>query len=209
VPTDRAKAIQHRDKAAELNEAWRVGAVQSRYSDDGHWYARVTRFPAALFDRNGYVLFATEQEYLSASMSIGKQISVPKPGISALPSYVRLHDTTPDAPPSIGEMSAVEGRERLRLHRTRERDQSLVRQKRKTVRATNGVLACEVCGFDFAAFYGALGDGYAECHHKPVMGDIRPMRDHARRSGCCLQQLPSQASSPPVAHDSPTETDPA
>lgn len=165
MPTDRAKAIEHRDRATELNEAWRVGAVQSRYSDDGHWYARLERFPAALFDRNGYVLFATEQDYLSAPMSIGKQISVPKPGISALPGYVCFRDIASATIRPLSEVSALEGREFLRLHRTRERDPSLVRQKKKTASATYGALACEVCGFDFAAFYGVLGDGYAECHH--------------------------------------------
>ncbi len=35
----RVKAVRHRDKAVRLNEAWSVGAVQARYSDDGHWWA--------------------------------------------------------------------------------------------------------------------------------------------------------------------------
>src|ERR1035441_8106643 len=82
----RTKATQNRDKAVRLKEAWGVGAVQVRYSDDGHWYATLARFPAALFDAHGYVLFATEAEYrASPHLSIGKQISVPKPGISAIP----------------------------------------------------------------------------------------------------------------------------
>ena len=85
----RTKATQNRDKAVRLKEAWGVGAVQVRYSDDGHWYATLARFPAALFDAHGYVLFATEAEYrASPHLSIGKQISVPKPGISAIPERV-------------------------------------------------------------------------------------------------------------------------
>jgi 5-methylcytosine-specific restriction protein A len=28
------------------------------------------------------------------------------------------------------------------------------------------LLLCEVCGFDFAAVYGKLGEGFAECHHR-------------------------------------------
>lgn len=165
MPTDRAKAIQHRTKASELNEAWGVGAVQSRYSDDGHWYAKLKRFPAALFDRNGYILFATEADYLSAPMSIGKQISVPKPGISALTGYVRFSDFTQTATQHAIHISAVEGRELLRLHRARERNQAIVAQKKKTAMKLHGSLACEVCGFDFAAVYGTLGNGFAECHH--------------------------------------------
>ena len=76
----RTKATLNRDKAIRLNEAWAVGATQVRYSDDGHWYATLTRFPAALFDAHGYVLFATPEEYRTSTyIRIGKQISVPKP----------------------------------------------------------------------------------------------------------------------------------
>ena len=59
----RTKAALNRDKAVRLNEAWGVGAAQVRYGDDGHWYATLTQFPAALFDAHGYVLFPTEAEY--------------------------------------------------------------------------------------------------------------------------------------------------
>lgn len=57
----RTKATLNRDKAVRLNDAWRVGAAQVRYSDDGHWYATLERFPAALLDAHGYVLFETEE----------------------------------------------------------------------------------------------------------------------------------------------------
>jgi hypothetical protein len=167
----REKAVMNKDKATRLNKDWGVGAVQALYSDDGHWYARLARFPAALFDRHGYLYFATEEEYLSAPINIGKQISVPKPGISALAGYVRFSDSAPStAPgptggPTAGELSAAEGRELLRLHRVRERDRGLVARKKRWVHFESGRLACEVCGFDFAAVYGSLGDGFAECHH--------------------------------------------
>ena len=82
----RVRASLNRDKALRLREAWSVGASQVRYSDDGHWYATLARFPAALFDAHGYVRFATEEEYRKCPhIHIGKQISVPKPGISAIP----------------------------------------------------------------------------------------------------------------------------
>ncbi len=65
----RIKATLNRDKAMRLNEAWGVGAAQVRYSDDGHWYAKLARFPAALFDAHCFVLFMTEErrvQYLAA-----------------------------------------------------------------------------------------------------------------------------------------------
>ncbi|MEX0712093.1 MAG: HNH endonuclease [Pirellulales bacterium] len=161
----REKAVQNKDKAARLNTAWGVGAVQARYSDDGHWYAALARFPAALFDRNGYLYFATEQEYRTAPLSIGKQISVPMPGISALPGYVRVGDSDPPALDAVDDISVAEGHELLRLHRSRERNRGLVARKKRRVLTQMGRLECEACGFDFAAVYGELGAGFAECHH--------------------------------------------
>ena len=32
--------------------------------------------------------------------------------------------------------------------------------------ATHGSLACQVCGFDFGACYGELGDGFIEAHDR-------------------------------------------
>jgi hypothetical protein len=66
--------------------------------------------------------------------------------------------------------SVAEGRELLRLHRTRERSRRLVARKKRSVLSARGRLACEVCGFDFAAEYGRLGEGFAECHHTLPLG---------------------------------------
>lgn len=167
----RTKATLNRDKAVRLNEAWGVGAAQVRYSDDGHWYATLARFPAALFDAHGYVLFATEAEYrASPHLNIGKQISVPKPGISAIPSYVRVADS--DASPSldvdIHTVVATEGRRRLVLHLQRERNQTLVRRKKKQAAS----LDCEVCGFSFSRAYGSAASDYCEVHHLLPLSDV-------------------------------------
>src|SRR2546426_1291277 len=94
---NREKAAQNRNKASQLNEAWGVGAAQRRYRETGDWYAALTRFPAALFDAHGYVLFETEEEYrTSPHLKIGKQIYVPH-GISKIPGYLRGDSDTPTA----------------------------------------------------------------------------------------------------------------
>lgn len=175
----RAKAVQNRDRAAHLNDAWGVGASQARYSHDGHWYATLARFPAALFDANGYVLFRTEAEYRnSPHLRIGKQVSVPRPGISALPEYVRI--VNPDVPPiadvDIHSGSVTEGELRLVLHLQRERNGAVVRNKKR--QATS--LECEVCGFLFSGRYGELGGDYCEVHHLlPLSGAKRSTRTRA------------------------------
>jgi len=161
----------NRGKAVHLKDTWGVNAAQVRYSDDGHWYATLERFPAALFDAHGYVLFKTEEEYKSSPhLHIGKQISVPKPGISALPGYVRVADSdaTPLPDVDIHALAATEGRRRLVLHLQRERNQTVVRNKKKKAAS----LDCEVCGFSFARAYGCAASDYCEVHHLLPMSEV-------------------------------------
>ncbi|WP_088258121.1 HNH endonuclease [Fimbriiglobus ruber] len=70
------------------------------------------------------------------------------------------------------EDEAVEGRTRLKIHRTKERNSRLVRRKKRNTLATIGRLLCEVCDFDFATIYGSLGDGFAECHHRLPLAEL-------------------------------------
>lgn len=70
-----------------------------------------------------------------------------------------------------------EGRRMLRTHLVPERDPQLVRRKKKSVMKETGRLACEVCTFDFAQFYGSLGEGFAEVHHiRPVAAGRGPRK---------------------------------
>ncbi len=66
-----------------------------------------------------------------------------------------------------------EGRVLTRVHRQRERNASLVAKKKARVLQSTGKLACEVCAFDFAQFYGDLGNGFAECHHNRPLSELR------------------------------------
>lgn len=63
------------------------------------------------------------------------------------------------------DASAPEGKVLYRRHRTRERNKGLRKKKIASVLKAGGSLACEACGFDFAAVYGERGEGYIECHH--------------------------------------------
>jgi len=156
---------------AYLNTLWGVGAAHALYNHDGHWYHPLKRFPGALFDRHGYLLFATEQEYRAClHRSIGKQISVPKPGISAIPGYVRVtseaRTASPFAAPDLdvdihGPIAALEGRRHLVVHLERERNRSIVRKKKKSAAS----LAYEICKFSFKHWYGTEAADYCEVHH--------------------------------------------
>ncbi len=41
----------------DLNEKWKVGAKHALYHRDGTWYECLEKFPGALFDPHGYILF--------------------------------------------------------------------------------------------------------------------------------------------------------
>lgn len=168
----RSKAAMHRDEAERLRARWGVDARQVRYSDDGHWYARLSRFPAALFDAYGYLRFATEQEYLDAPIRVGKQISVRKPGISALPGYIRVEaDSALTVDVDIHSAEASEGGRRLVQHLQYERSRKLVLKKRRLAAS----LACEICGFTFSKVYGE-DVNYCEVHHLVPFSKVHSSR---------------------------------
>lgn len=70
----------------------------------------------------------------------------------------------PSLDADVDEGSA-EGSVLRRLRLVRERDPVLRREKIDAVLKAEGRLACEVCTFDFASFYGERGKGFAEVHH--------------------------------------------
>lgn len=77
-----------------------------------------------------------------------------------------------NAPPSVPSLpdidvaaSVNEGGLRLVSHLRRERKRPVVDAKKAAVLGSTGRLSCEVCGFDFSATYGSLGEGFCEVHH--------------------------------------------
>ena len=71
-----------------LNVEWEIGARHALYHKDGNYYNHLKYFPGALFDPYGYVIFATEDDYLKSSyLQHGVQLHVPK-SISAIPGYI-------------------------------------------------------------------------------------------------------------------------
>ena len=62
-----------------------------------------------------------------------------------------------------------EGKILLKSHLQRERNVKLIELSKKKFIEKHGRLYCEVCGFDFEATYGELGNNFIEAHHiKPV-----------------------------------------
>lgn len=73
-----------------LQRQWRIPAVHVLYREDGAWFHHLDRFPGALCDAQGYILFATRQAYeRHPGLSHGAELNVPG-GIASLPGYVRV-----------------------------------------------------------------------------------------------------------------------
>lgn len=117
--------------------------------------SRGNRLEKVLWDR-----FASDQKALS---SLARTIRER----TKSPDLELLNALKSDDEPEIAE--AEEGRLITRLHRTRERDRSIVKRKKDSFKKRHGRLFCEACRFDFAAKYGERGEGFIECHHtKPI-----------------------------------------
>lgn len=76
----------------------------------------------------------------------------------------RLSDQLPDVDAS--NRAWKEGNPRLASHLIRERNNSIVREKKKEVLAKTGALRCEICDFDFKKVYGKYGSEFCEVHHR-------------------------------------------
>jgi 5-methylcytosine-specific restriction protein A len=72
-----------------------------------------------------------------------------------------------------------EGKILTRLHQRKERNRTATDNKKRKVLQETSRLACEACDFDFAAAYGDLGYGFAECHHTVPVAELT--EDHRTR----------------------------
>ncbi|MCL2841366.1 MAG: HNH endonuclease [Defluviitaleaceae bacterium] len=60
-----------------------------------------------------------------------------------------------------------EGEEILSTHKRRERNPRVIKKAKELFKERNdGLIFCEVCGFNFYDFYGERGNGFIEGHHK-------------------------------------------
>ncbi len=69
--------------------------------------------------------------------------------------------------------SVMEGQVLYKLHKVRERDVRIVQLKKDQVFSLSGKLACEACVFEFEQYYGDIGKGYIECHHRTPLSSIK------------------------------------
>jgi hypothetical protein len=81
-------------RGAELIRRWGIPVRQARFHRDGSWYERLEKFPAAYCDREGYVLFGSEDDLRTTPgvrIEPSGQVWVPG-GISSLAGYCKTNN---------------------------------------------------------------------------------------------------------------------
>ena len=166
-----------------LNRRWGVNAEHALYHTGGTWYHQLTRFPGALFDPNGYVLFETEDDFRGCPhLNIVQDVHAPN-GISSIPGYVRVE---PEADtPSENRASAT--RERGPIYEGTPKRIELTRYERDP-RARRACLehygaVCQACDLEFGEAYGPSVAGLIHVHHLTPLSavggnyEVDPIRD--------------------------------
>jgi hypothetical protein len=82
------------DFGSRLANEWKIPASHVLYDKNGKFYMPLERFPGALCDHNGYVLFPSERDYQQCpDVQIGSGLNIRvhiRGGISSLPGYRRM-----------------------------------------------------------------------------------------------------------------------
>lgn len=147
----------------ELNRKWKVNAKHALYREDGGWYHQLTDFPGALFDKSGYIIFETEEEFRNCPyLRIGQDVNVPD-GIAHIPGYVLFtSDQNRQAKESkIKESGTLYEGRATQVKLTRYERDPKARQECLNFHGTS----CSICSLNFGKTYGKVAEGLIHVHH--------------------------------------------
>lgn len=71
------------------------------------------------------------------------------------------------------DISFPEGKQKLKTHICRERNQKVIQIAKDRFKEKHGHLYCEACGFDFYKKYGKIGEDYIEGHHTIPVSELK------------------------------------
>jgi len=75
-----------------LNKLLQLNAEHALYREDGKWYHNLKKFPGVLFDKHGYIVFKTKDEYIDhPELQIKKDLHI-KGGIETLFGYINFSE---------------------------------------------------------------------------------------------------------------------
>ena len=71
------------------------------------------------------------------------------------------------------ELTFSEGKEKYRLHKSKERNHELVIKAKELYFKKDNKLSCQICGFSFFDKYGEIGKGFIEAHHIVPISELK------------------------------------
>jgi hypothetical protein len=161
----------------QLAAEFGIDVAQALYRKTGDWYHLLTKFPAALFDEDGYIFFPEERDYREF-VSFGKPYGIAayeKTNTLALSAWIAEHpkyvvaQTPHPLPEEIASNSQVREGATLQVVVNRyERDRSA---RRRCVKKYG--CKCSVCDFDFGETFGEMGEGFIHVHHLKALSSIK------------------------------------
>ena len=165
-------------RATDLCKVWGVQAKHAYYRKTGDWFHRLKTFPGALLDAEGFVLFETEEDYITCPYLRITLATHPITRISDIPGYVRVVVDGERRSVPTGVSRFYEGGRIQVIMSRHERD-----PKARTACLNHYGTTCTVCSMSFGNRYGALAEGIIHVHHlNPFHGtdeqrEVDPVKD--------------------------------
>ena len=145
----------------QLNKKWEVNAKHALYREDGKWYHNLKKFPGALFDKNGYIVFSSEKDYENCPyLRIRQDLNVPE-GISSIPRYIKV--TQNESSNFVFEEGKSYSVTLNRYERSKE--------ARKRCIEYYGY-SCSACSRKMDDFYGEIAKNFIHVHHLIPLSQI-------------------------------------
>lgn len=161
-----------------------VTAVNMRFdeiTDDKEFWKNIEYYEKAKNDKYCRLVLVNEiyNEFLSLSFLLDNGLSRAPQGpikVSAqLNSYLtRILNENENILLENTIEEYGEGKRQLKQHIVRERNPKLVQSAKENFKKEHkGRLYCEICGFDFFAVYGSIGEDFIEVHHKKPVSEMK------------------------------------
>lgn len=151
--------------AKRIKTAFNLDAEHIFYFHEGNWYHNLRRFPGILVDRNGFIRFETEQDYLNSPyLQHGTRLHI-RNGISSIPNYAEFTEEEKFIVNQIANENVYTNDQAERRPRNIDsivRNQSLVRLVKRLRNHT-----CQICNERLQ-----IGNNsyYSEVHHIQPLG---------------------------------------
>lgn len=143
-----------------LNYIWEVRAEHALFRKDGKWYHHLVKFPGALFDENGFILFPNDEDYKTCPyLQHGKNLHIPL-GISSIPGYIKIIND------GNNEFASYDINNEVNLAK---RQVSIFIRNKLLVERVKEIHsnACQICGLRLQIFRDRY---YSEVHHIKPLG---------------------------------------